>query len=587
MRERFKRFRGFKIGNDFIENIIFLTKEYWQSEEKKKAYFLLFTIIALTLGAVYITVLINQWYNGFYTALQNYNTELIYSGLWKFCYLAVIYIVLVVYSFYLQQVLMLNWRKWLTRKYLSNWLTDQAYYKMEMFGQNTDNPDQRISEDINSFVSMTLSLSLGLLKSVVTLVSFVFVLWSLSGPLKFDFLGTEWNIPGYLVWVSLIYSVVGTWLTHLVGKKLVDLNFTQQRFEADFRYSMMRVRENAENVAFYRGEEQEEHVFKTRFIRLIDNLWKIIKKQKQLIWLNSGYSQIAIIFPLAVMIPRYLSKEITLGGIMQTNSAFSNVQGALSYFADTYASLAEWQAVVKRLSTFAIHVNKIQTETTKYKVICDNSDNEELKLENWNVDLPNGESLLKEINYSFKMGKNVLIKGVSGSGKSTLLRSIAKIWPYTNGTLKMANDAELMFIPQKSYLPLGTLKEAVLYPSSKKLSDEEVIKVLKICKIGYLADGLNIEQDWSHVLSGGEQQRLAFARALIYQPKWLFLDEASSALDEETEQIMYQVLKEFLPNTTTISVAHRSTLNSFHDLVMKLDKKTASVRVTKMEKIQA
>lgn len=583
MKERLKRFRGFKIGNDFTENILFLTKEYWQSEEKKKAYVLLLTIIALTLGAVYITVLINQWYNGFYTALQNYNTELIYSGLWKFCYLAAIYIVLVVYSFYLKQVLMLNWRKWLTGKYLSNWLTEQAYYKMEMFGQKTDNPDQRISEDINSFVSMTLSLSLGLLKSVVTLISFVFVLWGLSGPLKINFLGSDWNIPGYLVWASLIYSVVGTWLTHLVGKKLVGLNFTQQRFEADFRYSMMRVRENAENVAFYRGEEQEETVFKTRFIKLVDNLWEIIKKQKQLIWLNSGYSQIAIIFPLAVMIPRYLTKEITLGGIMQTSSAFGNVQGSLSYFADTYASLAEWQAVVKRLSTFAIHVNKIQNETTKYKVDSNICDDDELKLENWKVDLPNGENLLKDINYNFQAGKNVLIKGVSGCGKSTLLRSIAKIWPYTNGSLTVADENDLMFIPQKSYLPLGTLRAAVLYPSNKKLSDEEIIKVLKKCKIGYLSDALNIEQDWSHVLSGGEQQRLAFARALIYQPKWLFLDEASSALDEETEQIMYQVLSECLPNTTLMSVAHRSTLNSFHDLVMLLDKKAASATVTKLE----
>ena len=323
-----------KNKSKFLRDVWYLTKSYWQSEEKGKAYLLLTAIIALTLGVVYMLVLLNKWNNSFYNALQNYQTELIFDELIHFGWLAVIYIILAVYAFYLQQVLVLNWRRWLTNRYIDEWLKNKTYYRLQMFGSDTDNPDQRISEDVRLFVEMTLKFSIGVLKAFCTFVSFVFILYELSGSLEFTLAGQVWHIEGYLVWIALVYSIVGTGLTHLIGKKLVGLNFVQQRYEADFRFSMMRMRENAESVAFYSGEKQEGGVFKKRFKLLLDNFWKIVEKQKQLVWLNSGYSQIAIIFPFVVAMPRYLSKEITLGGLIQIASAFGRVQESLSYFVD-------------------------------------------------------------------------------------------------------------------------------------------------------------------------------------------------------------------------------------------------------------
>ncbi|MBQ5348370.1 MAG: ABC transporter ATP-binding protein/permease, partial [Phascolarctobacterium sp.] len=342
--------QNFTLSKQFFRDVWYLTKSYWQSEEKKKAFFLLACIVGLTLAIVYMLVLLNRWNNSFYSALQNYQTEKIFDELFHFTYLAFTYIVLAVYSYYLQQVLILNWRRWLTERFIEIWLKNKTYYNLQMFGKDTDNPDQRISEDVRLFVEMTLSFAIGLLKAVTTLASFVVILYELSGSLKFNLFGQEWEISGYLFWAAFFYSILGTWVTHLVGRKLVKLNFIQQRYEADFRFSMIRLRESSESVAFYRGEGQESKVFKERFTLLLDNFWKIVNKQKQLVWLNSGYSQIAIIFPFVAAMNRYLAKEFTLGGLMQVASAFGRVQDSLSYFVDTYSSLATWQSVVMRLT---------------------------------------------------------------------------------------------------------------------------------------------------------------------------------------------------------------------------------------------
>lgn len=570
---------GLKNKGKFLRDVWLLTKSYWQSEEKGKAYLLLTAIVALTLGVVYMLVLLNKWNNAFYNALQNYQTELIFDELIHFGWLAVIYIILAVYAFYLQQVLVLNWRRWLTNRYIDEWLKNKTYYRMQMFGADTDNPDQRISEDVRLFVEMTLKFSIGLLKAFCTFVSFVFILYELSGALDFTFAGIDWHIDGYLVWVALIYSIVGTWLTHLVGKKLVGLNFIQQRYEADFRFSMMRMRENAESVAFYSGEQQEGGVFKKRFKLLLDNFWKIVDKQKQLVWLNSGYSQIAIIFPFVVAMPRYLSREITLGGLMQIASAFGRVQDSLSYFVDMYASLAEWRAVVERLIGFGLHMHEVKQESPQLELERIESSNDTIVAAALQVALPNDRILLQNVNFTLEPGrnKNILIKGASGSGKSTLLRAIAGIWPYVQGKLELPPAGQLMFIPQKPYLPLGSLKEALLYPGRRQKTDEELVMLLEQCRIGYLAKDLYVEADWSHVLSGGEQQRLAFVRALIYQPAWLFLDEATSALDEETEAVMYKLVETLLPDTTVVSIGHRSSLSSFHQIGLFIDKARHSV----------
>ncbi len=561
----------------FVKNVWALTKSYWQSEEKKKAYLLLLAIIALTLGVVFMLVQLNQWYNIFYSALQNYEKEKIFSELFHFSWLAFIYIILAVYAFYLQQVLIINWRRWLTNAYIDEWLNHKTYYRLQMFGTATDNPDQRISEDVRMFVEYTLRFGIGILKAFTTFASFVLILYNLSGPLQFKLFGMDIHIPGYLVWTALLYSMLGTWLTYKVGNKLVGLNFVQQKYEADFRFAMMRMRENAESVAFYSGEGHEGSVFKKRFSLLLNNFWSIIKKQKQLTWLNSWYSQIAIIFPLVVAMPRYLAKEITLGGLMQISSAFGRVQESLSYFVEMYSSIAEWQAVVERLTGFGLHMEQVKQESAQQDLQRQPGATDAITATDMSVTLPDESAVLHNVSFTLEPGTNVLIKGVSGSGKSTLLRALTGIWPYVKGTLEIPAEDKLMFIPQRPYLPLGTLKESLLYPGTESRTDEELKQLMEDCCIGYLYDKLYMEADWSHVLSVGEQQRLAFVRALIYKPVWLFLDEASSALDEETEAKVYTLLMEEAPQTTLVSVGHRSTLNKYHEKVLFLDKETHSL----------
>lgn len=570
----------FALSRQFFRDVWYLTKSYWQSEEKKKAFFLLGCIISLTLGIVYMLVLLNQWNNSFYSALQDYETEKIFDELLHFSWLAAIYIILAVYSYYLQQTLILHWRRWLTNRFIDIWLKNKTYYHLQMFGKDTDNPDQRISEDVRLFVEMTLGFSVGLLKAFCTFASFVVILYKMSGPFTMQLFGRSWTIDGYLFWAALIYSIIGTYITHIVGRKLVQLNFIQQRYEADFRFSMIRLRESAESVAFYRGEGQEGVVFKDRFKLLLDNFWKLVNKQKQLVWLNSGYSQIAIIFPFVAAMNRYLSKEFTLGGLMQVSSAFGNVQGALSYFVDMYTSIAQWQAVVMRLTYFGRHMQEVSADAERFHLERF-ATSVAVSADKMQVNLPDGTPLLQNICFKLEPGQNVLIKGVSGSGKSTLLRAVAGIWPFVEGKINLPKTDELMFIPQKPYLPLGTLREALLYPGTKPVSDEALKRLMETCQIGYLQDKLDMAADWSHVLSVGEQQRLAFVRAHIQQPIWLFLDEATSALDEETEAAMYRLLAERLPRTTVVSVGHRSTLNKYHALVLRIDKQEHSVHLEK------
>ena len=543
----------FNLTRQFFRDVWYLTKSYWQSEEKKKAFFLLGCIIALTLGVVYMLVLLNQWNNSFYSALQNYDAKKIFDELIHFSWLAAIYI----------------------------WLQNKTYYNLQMFGKDTDNPDQRISEDVRQFVEMTLSFGIGILKAFCTFASFVVILYNLSGSLSFTFMGKTWTINGYMLWASLLYSVIGTYITHLVGRKLVKINFIQQKYEADFRFSMIRLRESAESVAFYRGEAQEGSVFKQRFKMLLDNFWKLVNKQKQLVFLNSGYSQIAIIFPFVVAMNRYLTKEVTLGGLMQVASAFGRVQDSLSYFVDMYSSIAQWQAVVMRLTYFGRHMHEVSQQAERFHVERFAAA-DLVEVSNMQINLPDGKPLLENLSFTLHPGHNVLIKGVSGSGKSTLLRAISGIWPFVDGKIFLLERDKLMFIPQKPYLPLGTLRAALNYPGNKPIDDTELIYLMDLCQIGYLKDKLDLEADWSHVLSVGEQQRLAFVRAHIQQPQWLFLDEATSALDEDTEATMYSLLQERLTQTTVVSVGHRSTLNKYHELVLRLNKATRQVTLEKL-----
>ena len=562
---------------EFIAGLFHLITPYWNSEEKKSARLYLAGIITLTIAAVYMTLLLNEWFNSFYSALQNYDSGAVYRGLLRFTGLAFAHIAFAVYSYYLQQRLALRWRKWMTKNYLAKWTGQQMYYRLEMFSQGTaDNPDQRISEDINLFTARTLSFMSGLLRSATTIICFIFVLWNLSEILSFSAAGQEFHIYGYLVWTALAYSVLGTWITHKVGHRLVSLNYLQQKLEADFRFSMVRLRETAESVAFYNGAAKEEAFLSNRFMTLLRNTLFIIKKQKQLSWLTNSYAQIAIIFPFVVAVPRYLSQNISLGGLMQIANCFGKVQDAMSYFVDVYASLAEWQSCAERLLSFDRHIAAIEKETEeKSGSLVREETPDRLRLTDVTISVPamdenkRTREIISSASCSIKSGEHVILKGPSGSGKSTLLRTLAGFWPYVKGHISMPAPSEMMFIPQKPYIPMGTSAEAASYPL--ETADEEILSPLLVeCGLSHLMEKTDTEADWSHILSLGEQQKLAFVRVFLRKPKWVFLDEATSAMDEETEEKMYRLLTA-LPGTTVISIGHRSTLDKWHDRVLRIE----------------
>lgn len=562
---------------EFIVGLFHLITPYWNSEEKKSARLYLAAIITLTIAAVYMTLLLNEWFNSFYSALQNYDSDAVYRGLLRFTGLAFAHIAFAVYSYYLQQRLALRWRKWMTKNYLAKWTGQQIYYRLEMFSQGTaDNPDQRISEDINLFTARTLSFMSGLLRSATTIVCFIFVLWNLSEVLSFSAAGQEIHIYGYLVWTALAYSVFGTWITHKVGHRLVSLNYLQQKLEADFRFSMVRLRETAESVAFYNGAAKEEAFLSNRFMTLLRNTLFIIKKQKQLSWLTNSYAQIAIIFPFVVAVPRYLSQNISLGGLMQIANCFGKVQDAMSYFVDVYASLAEWQSCAERLLSFDKHIAAIEKETEeKSGSLVREETHDRLRLTDVTISVPamdenkRTREIISSASCTIKSGEHVILKGPSGSGKSTLLRTLAGFWPYVKGHISMPAPSEIMFIPQKPYIPMGTSAEAASYPL--ETADEEILSPLLVeCGLSHLMEKTDTEADWSHILSLGEQQKLAFVRVFLRKPKWVFLDEATSAMDEETEEKMYRLLTA-LPGTTVISIGHRSTLDKWHNRVLRIE----------------
>lgn len=562
---------------EFIVGLFHLITPYWNSEEKKSARLYLAAIITLTIAAVYMTLLLNEWFNSFYSALQNYDSDAVYRGLLRFTGLAFAHIAFAVYSYYLQQRLALRWRKWMTKNYLAKWTGQQMYYRLEMFSQGTaDNPDQRISEDINLFTARTLSFMSGLLRSATTIVCFIFVLWNLSEILSFSAAGQEFHIYGYLVWTALAYSVLGTWITHKVGHRLVSLNYLQQKLEADFRFSMVRLRETAESVAFYNGAAKEEAFLSNRFMTLLRNTLFIIKKQKQLSWLTNSYAQIAIIFPFVVAVPRYLSQNISLGGLMQIANCFGKVQDAMSYFVDVYASLAEWQSCAERLLSFDKHIAAIEKETEeKSGSLVREETPDRLRLADVTISVPamdenkRTREIISSAACTIKSGEHVILKGPSGSGKSTLLRTLAGFWPYVKGHISMPAPSEMMFIPQKPYIPMGTSAEAASYPL--ETADEEILSPLLVeCGLSHLMEKTDTEADWSHILSLGEQQKLAFVRVFLRKPKWVFLDEATSAMDEETEEKMYRLLTA-LPGTTVISIGHRSILDKWHDRILRIE----------------
>lgn len=549
-----------------------LASPYWRSEERGGAWTLLIAIVAMTLGLVFLDVLFNDWNREFYNALEQKNAADFRDLILYFAFLAVLFIAGAIYKLYLTQMLEMRWRTWLTREYTSSWMSNQVFYRIELDTRGTDNPDQRIAEDLKLFTSGTLALAFGLLSSVVTLVTFVSILWSISGPISFMLGSSEITVPGYMVWAAVLYALAGSVITHYVGRPLIGLNFQQERFEADFRFNLVRLRENAEGVAMYRGEAAEKDGLLRRFERIRTNWWELMRYTKHLTGFTATYSQIAVIFPFIVAAPRYLSGSMPLGGLMQIASAFGQVQGALSWFVSSYGTLANWRASVDRLLSFHIALNSATTEATQtsgLEVVADAAPGIHALALTLSVPGKNGSQgrcILKEAAFHFLPGERVLLSGPSGSGKSTLFRALAGIWPYGSGRIGVPKDARLLFLPQRPYIPMGSLRDAVSYPATAgQFTDTDIAAALHACALEALATRLDERQGWAMQLSPGEQQRLAIARALLQRPDWLFLDEATASLDEHLENAMYALLRERLPQSAIISIAHRPGVRAFHD----------------------
>ena len=546
-----------------------LVRPYWVSEEKRIAWALMGVVVAFNLANVYVDVLINQWNNAFYNSLQELNSTLFFREIGIFCVLATISIVLSVYAFYLQQMLQIRWRRWLTKRYVGAWLADQAYYRLQLQNGGTDNPDQRIADDLRLFTAYVLNLSLGLLTSVVSFFSFLFILWNLSGPAAIP-LGS-WGtiqIPAYLVWTAIVYAGIGSWLTMKIGRPLIGLNFLRQRFEADFRFSLIRLRENAESVALFRGEPAETRIFQGRFAHVYDNFWRIMKRQKSLQWFTIGYAQIAIIFPYVVVAPRFFAKQITLGGLMQVASAFGSVRRALSFIVDSYTDIADWLSVTERLTGFDARLDRIADAARAPQKIVLTHDGEGLSVRDLDLALPDGSPLLTGVHFEAAAGDAVLLNGPTGIGKSTLIRAVAGIWPFGSGTVRLG-AGKIMFVPQRPYLPLGTLADAICYPAvGSDVPRERLMKLLSDFQLGDLTPCLDTTDHWSQRLSLGEQQRLAFARIMLTEPAMVFLDEATSAIDEAREARCYRMLRTAPWRPTIVSVGHRGTLQLFHDRIV-------------------
>jgi putative ATP-binding cassette transporter len=539
---------------------------YWFSEDRWMARGLLLAVVLLNLGMVYISVLFNQWNNAFFSALQDKNQAAFLGQLGRVSWLLAVFILLAVYQTYLGQMLEIRWRRWLTNRYLNAWLADAAYYRMQLVAGDTDNPDQRIAEDVHLLASQTLGLSTWGLRAVVTLVTFVAILWGLSGTLTIPVGRFSITVPGYMVWVAALYAIAGTWLTDWIGRPLVRLNFDRQRYEADFRFSLVRFRENTEGVALYRGEADEFRGFGERFEAVVRNWWGIMRRQKRLTSFTSGYGQAAWIVPSVVAAPRYFRGELGLGGLMQTTSAFQQVQDSLSFFVQSYKEVAGWRAVVQRLAGFERTLERVRLEAARGGgVRRAEGSGTHLTVEGVDLYLPDGQTLMANVNLSILRGDTVLLGGASGSGKSTLFRAIAGIWPFGRGEIRTARGARVLFLPQRPYLPIGTLREVVSYPMPAGGVDDATLReALDVVGLAELAQRLDDAGHWALQLSPGEQQRIAFARALVQKPDWLFLDEATAAVDEATEAHLYRLLRERLAGTTVFSVGHRATLRPFH-----------------------
>lgn len=553
-----------------------LAKPYFRSPEKWAAYGLLAAVMVLNLITVYGQVLNTYWFKYAYNALQQkqagafWALAVSYERVPVFPYfipgflgIGAILTVASTYAVYLQQMLQIRWWRWLTESFVGDWMAGRAYYQIALKGETgtpVDNPDQRIADDLNNFVAGNLTLAISFVTNIVSIISYVGILWAASAPMRL--FGA--HVPGYLVWTALLYSGLGTLIAHLIGRRLIDLNFLQQRYQADMRFNLVRIRENTEQIALYGGEQEEASGVMRRFGAIQLNWWQIMRRTKAFNFFALGFTNFAIFVSLIVGAPDYFAGIISLGVLMLINSSFNNVQAAFSWFVSSYQQIITWRATVQRLDGFERAVREAGARGAHPGFTLTGEGGEELRAENLAIELPNGGKLLSEPRLVFGRGGALAITGPSGAGKSTLLRALAGIWPFGHGRISRP-AGRLMFLPQKPYFPLGTLKQAVSYPRPPaEVADDAVRQALSDVGLPRLADRLGAVENWALRLSGGEQQRLALARALIAKPDWLFLDEAFSALDEEAARALFAMVQARLPETQLISVAHHASLLALH-----------------------
>lgn len=564
--------RNQKVLRPFLKLLL----PFWKSEQKWTAIGLLFAILAIVVGNVYAMVQLNHWNKAFYDALQNLNQPEFFKQIYRFLGIALVYIFISAYRNYLTMLLQIRWRQWMTDGLIQQWLTKKRFYYWQITEAATDNPDQRITEDVQEFINLTLEIFLGFFREILTLASFITILWTVSGNWVIpNLFGYKIEVISYMVWACLIYAILGTWITNKVGIRLVSLNFIQQKFEADFRYFLIRLRENSESIALANGEVVEKKGLSDRFKFVVQNFKLLADKQKQVSLVTNLYSQLAMIFPHLVSAPRLFAKQITMGQMFQISSAFGQVHGSFSFIIDYYRSIVRWRAVIFRLETFLQNMDQLEhsfdNANSKIKTI----DEEALILNEISLATPDNQPLLQNLNLKFKKSTSTVIKAKSGFGKSTLFRAIVGLWPNTRGSIQVPRE-KIMVLPQKPHMPLGSFKDIVCYPHiSQTYTNDQVTSAMMKCRLEKFVNVLNSEANWSASLSPGEQQRVSFARVLLQQPSWLLLDEATSALDEDNQKYFYNLMKQEIPGITIVSIAHRESAMHFHEFVLDLEGESA------------
>ena len=559
----------FSLGIFLLVRLTHWGKQFWMFaggylSPKRSIKPLLFfvLIVTLTLFSVRLSLVHSTWYNNMYTALQEFNQTVFWEQMILFCFIAGFSVAAALISYYLNQRFSINWIEWLNTELLEKWMDKRAYYKSQYIGNNLDNPDQRIQQDIQSYVKTTLSLSTGVIDAVTSMISYTILLWGLAGPMTL--LGIE--IPRAMVYLVFAYVIFTTLIAFWLGKPLIRLNFANEKLNANYRYSLIRVKEYAESIAFYAGEKVEKSRLYKQFRAVIDNMWDIVFRALKFSGFNLVVSQISVVFPLLIQVSRYFEKQIKLGDLMQTLQVFGKLHSNLSFFRNTYDSFAEYKATLDRLTGFHYSVEAAQKQS-KTDITDHPTD---VIFQHLSVKSPMGKILIKDLNLTLTQGNSLLIQGQSGVGKTTLLRTIAGLWSYAEGKI-FCPQQNTLFLSQRPYLPQGNLLTALYYPDTTENVDlAKITRVLEQVQLAHLQDRLEQEQDWSRILSLGEQQRLAFARLLLHKPKVAFLDEASASLDEGMEYAMYRLVREELPNTTIISVGHRSTLVPLHQQQLEL-----------------